>query len=695
MSYSKIIIALFLTGLFNLCQAQDMKIWVFIIGISEYEYFNDLNYADDDAIAFETMLRKTLGKYYNEEQTRILLNEEATSAAIESGMRWLLKNVKAHDKVYFYFSGHGGFENLTDFKLGYLHAYNAYNQSFSSGGHISLEFLQAFLQSLSVRNVQTYFIADACHAGKSEGGDAGFMFLNNSLARETQNIFKILSAQGNEKSYENSKWGGGHGAFTYYMIKGLMGFADTAPEDRLITLLEIERYLFENVPAQTQYLQNPKVVANRKDMYLAKVNQSEFELYKVLMSNEEEVNLLESLTKGDDLQLIAQLPDTARHIYALFEQAIDKNNLVIPVDSNALFYYEYIANNFKENRILASMYEKLYISIMNQSQKYLNYMLDALEKRVDYEIEDLELLLDAQRKLLQITHADDPLYKKILVRQYYIEGELNHWLYDRHEIRKKEYKLVLPKLMKAIEIDSTAAYLYYNIGALYYHTKEYNEGIKYSLIAAKLAPNWSAPYNNTGNIYNDKKQYDSAIYYYRKAIKVSPKYTIAYSNLALLYYLRTRTKPNQSDFIEEYYSATKLLFKGYEYALDDSDTLYFLGLIGSMNYELFLATKNKNYLLEAIKIYELEYSISDELKTLKSLAKYQLLYYEDDEENITPYITYARYYSAIRKYNKVIKELYRAYDLGFEDWKTFESYSEVQEFIKSEKYLDFREDIQE
>ncbi len=670
-----------------MCRAQEMKIWVFIVGISEYEYFNNLNYADDDAIAFETLLKKTLGKYYNEEQTRILLNEEATSAAIESGMRWLLKNVKANDKVYFYFSGHGGFEDLTDFKLGYLHAYNAFNQTYSSGGNISLEFLQAFLQSLSAREVQTYFIADACHAGKSDGGKSGFIFLNNSLASETQNIYKLLSAQGNEKSYENAKWGGGHGAFTYYMIKGLMGFADTAPEDGLITLFEVERYLFENVPVQTQYLQNPKVVANRKDMYLAKVNQAEFEMYKELLGDDDHVNLLESLSKGTDMELLALLPDTAQHVHALFKQAINDNNLVAPARKNAFAYYSYMANNFQNNRILESMVEALYITIMNRSQQYLNTQLRSSEDRIDYKIDNLKMLHQAMDELLLIIKNDDPLHTKILVSHYYIDSEIRHWSFDIDEINKAEFKLALPGLLEAVKLDSNAAYLYYNIGALYYHIKEYDEGIKHSRKAIKLAPNWSIPYNNMGNIYNGKKNLDSAIYYYEKAVALAPKYTAAYSNLAREY---LTVKPDDTDFEVKLDSAAKLYMKSTEYAFSLKGRNSYATMAAAAYYKLYEKTDSREYLAQGIEVLESLDSISEQLWILWDLEKYQTDY---DKESPKSWITSARYYAATSKYKKAVKNLRWATELGTVDWDQFELYPEVQLFIKSEEYISFRDHL--
>jgi hypothetical protein len=378
-----LLLILFLTKV----SAQDRKMWVLVVGISDYKHFNSLQFADDDAIAYHQVLKKILGKYYSEEQTRVLLNEDATAASIEYAMRWLLRSTIENDRVYIYFSGHGGYEDLTDFKLGYLHAHDAFSETYSSGGNISMEFLQAFLQSLSRRNVQTIFVADACHSGKSDGKES-FLFLNTLLSAEAQNIYKILSAQDNEKSYEHPMWGGGHGVFTYYLIKGLVGFADTAPKDGLVSLMELERYLYENVPVQTQYLQNPKVVGSPKSIYLAQVDENQFELYKELYSDNTQVNLLDALSRTDELSYVLHLSDTAKVVYELFKKLIKNYRLELSQTSDAFQYYEFIKSAYPDHPIVSLMFEQLYITTMNQSQEYINQVLQLTEERPSVETSD-------------------------------------------------------------------------------------------------------------------------------------------------------------------------------------------------------------------------------------------------------------------------------------------------------------------
>ena len=57
-------------------------------------------------------------------------------------------------------------------------------------------------------------------------------------------------------SYESPKWGGGHGIFTYYVIKGMEGEAD-ADGDGRVTADELAEYVHTNVRNDTSEQQNP------------------------------------------------------------------------------------------------------------------------------------------------------------------------------------------------------------------------------------------------------------------------------------------------------------------------------------------------------------------------------------------------------------------------------------------------------
>jgi hypothetical protein len=85
--------------------------WALVVGISDYVYYGDepggdLPGAANDARNIHEVLLKRWG--FRESNVKLLLNHDATRAAIEHGLtQWLPSVVKPGDLVIFYFAGHG------------------------------------------------------------------------------------------------------------------------------------------------------------------------------------------------------------------------------------------------------------------------------------------------------------------------------------------------------------------------------------------------------------------------------------------------------------------------------------------------------------------------------------------------------------------------------------------------------------
>jgi uncharacterized caspase-like protein len=95
-------------------------------------------------------------------------------------------------------------------------------------------------------------------------GAAGARSLENNLINlYSARLFKeegraaLTSSDVNELSYENKRWGGGHGVFTYALLEGLRGRAD-ANADSLITAGELFGYVRDRVRLETGFKQNPR-----------------------------------------------------------------------------------------------------------------------------------------------------------------------------------------------------------------------------------------------------------------------------------------------------------------------------------------------------------------------------------------------------------------------------------------------------
>lgn len=85
--------------------------WAFIVGVSDYIHFadeegGDLPGAEHDARRIRDVLVMRGG--FPEENVRMLLNHDATKAAIEEGITgWLVQNARPGDNVVIFYAGHG------------------------------------------------------------------------------------------------------------------------------------------------------------------------------------------------------------------------------------------------------------------------------------------------------------------------------------------------------------------------------------------------------------------------------------------------------------------------------------------------------------------------------------------------------------------------------------------------------------
>ncbi|MCH8905372.1 MAG: caspase family protein, partial [Bacteroidetes bacterium] len=209
-----------------------------IIGISDYLEIDDLQYADRDAREFYWYLRSGSGGYVPESNIRLLQNAQANFGNIWAAFEWLKDESKEGDRVYIYFSGHGDVETLTDAQNGFLLTYNTNKRVYPIGG-FPLYMLNSYLNTLSNKEIQVFFIADACRSGKLAGGMDGAYQTSALLKKQIANEIKILSCEPGELSLESAEWGEGRGLFSYHLIRGLQGLADTN-HDELVSLLELQ-----------------------------------------------------------------------------------------------------------------------------------------------------------------------------------------------------------------------------------------------------------------------------------------------------------------------------------------------------------------------------------------------------------------------------------------------------------------------
>lgn len=267
-------IAAFLFFLINsiILIAQDMPAdepttWAVVVGISDYQDKNipDLQYAHKDAELFADYLAADDGGQVPKENIILLTNGKASQAQLFLGLDYVFEKSKNGDEVIIYFAGHGDVERLSKTQPGYLLCWNAPSRIYMAGGCLSLRDLEDVMLVLSEKNVKVLLIADTSHPGKLSGNSInGTQLTTARLAMQKANETKIISCQPDEYSIEGEQWGGGHGVFTYHLVKGLRGKADM-DADKNVSLGEIERYLEDNLSKEVAPMkQHPMVIGNKR-----------------------------------------------------------------------------------------------------------------------------------------------------------------------------------------------------------------------------------------------------------------------------------------------------------------------------------------------------------------------------------------------------------------------------------------------
>ncbi len=240
--------------------------WAVVIGISTYQFSKKgippIEYANNDAKAFMDFLRSPQGGGFKPASTLLLIDDQATTRNIRSGLYTFLKQAGKDDLVFIYFAGHGAPELGRPDNL-YLITYDTDPEELAATAFPMWDMETALKRYIVAERV--VIIADACHSG-GIGGKAGLRnvgsgnLINTYLAnlnRTKPGRAIITASEANELSRESKKWGG-HGVFTYFLLRGLKGEADV-DRNGIITIAEVFKYVYNKVRRATNSQQHPNI----------------------------------------------------------------------------------------------------------------------------------------------------------------------------------------------------------------------------------------------------------------------------------------------------------------------------------------------------------------------------------------------------------------------------------------------------
>jgi len=227
--------------------------YALVVGISHYKNLPakaQLQYPDRDAADMYTALISASAGQFPPENVHKLIDDQATLAKLKQELETWLPNVTGpDDRVVIYFAGHGFISG----GKAYIAPYDIDPANIGATA-FSMDELGKLIGG-RIHGKWKVLLTDACHSGAITPEDDTAQ-VNHSLLNLNTSIFSLTASRDREQSFESSQWGGGHGIFTYYVIKGLEGEADTSG-DGVVTADELAEYVHENVRLATHARQNP------------------------------------------------------------------------------------------------------------------------------------------------------------------------------------------------------------------------------------------------------------------------------------------------------------------------------------------------------------------------------------------------------------------------------------------------------
>ena len=521
-----------------------------VIGISDYQDpdIPDLQFADRDAEAFTAWLLSPAGGSLPAENIQLLLNENATQGRVAMALTALYKQSEEGDLAIIYFSGHGDTESQLFDQPGFLLCWDAPSTVYYAGGTMSLAMLQQIVTTLSLQNkASVLLISDACHAGRLAGSEVGGpQVTSTNLAKQFANEVKILSCQPNEFSLEGVQWGGGRGCFSYHLTDGLYGLADRNG-DATITLLELENYLEDRVPAETApHPQLPFSVGN-KTTKLAHVDAptlAQIRAHKVGVAPS--LEMIEP--RGMEDWVLANGDSSILELYAAFNTALERKELLSPEGHSADDYYHRLMQEPTVASLHGLMTRNFAAALLDESQQVTNKLL----KTDPYVVSDVisrpfvfDHIHNYLAKAIELLGEQHFLYKHLKAKQCYFEAKTyrqdNYPDWPPDSLASK----YLLKLEKGLQFDSLGAYIYLELAMHYlFAAPDHDKAIIYAGNAIGLSPNCVLAHALLGTALSwSRKNPEKGIFHLETALSLDSAFLPAKLFLGLAYiYVGNREK---------------------------------------------------------------------------------------------------------------------------------------------------------
>jgi tetratricopeptide (TPR) repeat protein len=497
------------------------KTYALLVGISRYQKLPQdqwLQYADKDATLFANHLKSPRGGGIPEDSVTLLVDDKATTAAIRNAFNTFLKGrAGKNDTVLMFFAGHGTVEAAGN-RAAYIVTHDSDPQDLAATA-LPMADLQNLLQNGLSKVGRVLAFVDVCRAGtigtiKSTTVNAAV----ERLAEAEGEIFGLMASRPKELSMEGPDFGGGHGAFSYYLVKGLAGAADKNG-DGIVNVNEIIEFVRDQVALGTKDKQHPRDFgAIENTVALADKSKPGIEVTRWRMLYD---------SGGRPVQLASMAQSVPAPQVERFRAEVSADPLAAAAKLADL------KRNLAPDQYLAAE-NALRIALEERGQQViLKYLTgdQAPQSRSDFE---------RGAAHFQAARGLTPESIFLEAREVFCRG--------RSQLFAKDYRGAADLLEEAARLDPSGAYSYNALGIAYLEQADYARGTLAFRDAIRRAPYWAYPRHNLALAYAEQGNYGEAVKAYQQGMKLAPQYSYLPYNLGLVYQRMNRRKEAETAY---------------------------------------------------------------------------------------------------------------------------------------------------
>lgn len=516
------------------------KTYALIIGISKYKIdppVTSLQFADKDAESFAELLEKPIGgQLAAPDQIRLLTNEHATRAAIDDAVQELSKSRGAPENTLVIFvAAHGIYlkteedpdTHKTIERDPYILTYDSNPQDAKMTGYPMDEF-RVMIAQQAIKFGRVLVFLDVCHAGNVAGISGG-----GELEAVVRKVWEggagdlglLLASHSKKYAVESASFGGGHGAFSYFVIAGMNGAAASSGETS-ISFADLAVYVIQNVKEFTRSQQIPDKSSTNDDMVVvADTHKPGVTLPPARPLTEQEVRQLRSrgaqAAAAPALTAAPPLEDDA------FDKALARGVLLPEEPGSAFNVLAGLRNDPRQTQAtLADRERRLRIALEDQGQQVMSQYLEGEE------VPQTKADFDRCERLFETALQLEPTNTFDRSRSLFCLG--------RAQVFAKRYDDAQRSLDQSIQLDARRAYAYNALGIAYLERiartgTGFDEAADAFRMAMRFAPYWAYPIHNLALVESERGNFDEAIRLYVFAMTVAPRYSYLPYSLGLLY----------------------------------------------------------------------------------------------------------------------------------------------------------------